>query len=91
MASLDASETIRLAGWLIDEGHSGAAHAILLRGSHRAESKPEQARLRLALALLLLRQGQPASAWSHLHRALELNPDPETEAMAREALHRLGG
>lgn len=91
LGALDVSETIRLAGWLIDEGHSGAAHAVLIRASHRAATKPEQARLRLALALLLLRQGQPASAWSHLHRALELDPDPETEAMAREALHRLGG
>lgn len=72
-----------------DDPYSRQRYLELVRAIQRRPPLTEEARLRLDLAALLLRQGHDASAYAHLLRVLELDPDPATEDAARRALSYL--
>ncbi len=69
--------------WGAKDPDTGARAPI---GGVRVGPGGDRARWRLELALRRLRQGQHAAAYQDLRAVLDLDPDPETEAIARRAL-----
>jgi membrane associated rhomboid family serine protease len=57
-----------------------------LRSRLATSPRGQQARLHLELGLERLRQGQPTAAYQHLMTVFDYDPDPETAALAHQAL-----
>lgn len=85
LAPLSIEEWVQLSHWLEEDGHTDVAAKLLRRRLGHA-SRPEQARLFLALGLLRLNQDEVPAAYQHFMTALDLDPDPTTEARVRNAL-----
>ena len=86
---LSPHECAVLAGWLEQAGYPAVAARLLRRCLSRRGARPERAEAYLQLGLLRLQQGQTASAYQHLLDALDHDPSPDTEALARQALSRI--
>ncbi len=93
---LSSAETRRLLGerhsmmlgtWMAAGGHPHAALALFEQHVRDHPVSSTTAAAHVAAGLLQVRTfGEPADARQHLLEALALEPDPETEAQAREAL-----
>jgi len=86
---LPVEHIVTLADWLEGAGYDATAEHLLRRGLSRRLPGPARARIHLALGLARLRSGQGPLAWQHLRRVLTLDPDPETERTALQAMDRI--
>ncbi len=85
-AHLGADEVSARVEVLLREGREAEAVRLLRRSLPAARQPGQQARLMFLLGIARLRQGQTTAAWQNLLAALELDPDPATEARIRRAL-----
>ena len=78
---------LALGEWLRRAGHADAAAVVLRRLVRDTTDERWLARAHLELARVLLEDlDQPTPAYQHLLAVLDLRADPETVAMARDAL-----
>ncbi len=89
LADLSSDEVVTLSSWLDDLGYPVAANRLLRRYLVDHPRSRDLAEIYLTLGLLRLKQGQQAAAYQYLLGVLDLDPDPQTAARAREALRRL--
>ncbi len=89
LAGLTPPEVATLATWLDDLGYPAAATRLLRQYLVDHPRSRDLARIYLALGLLRLKQGQQAAAYQYLLSVFDLDPDPDTADLAREALRRL--
>jgi len=76
-----------LADWLADNGQADAALALLRRGVSDHPQAPETGRLLLGIGLVLLyAKKRPTAAYQYLLDTLDVNPAPEVEQLARQAI-----
>jgi membrane associated rhomboid family serine protease len=86
LAELAPAECVQLSGYLEESGYPGSAARLLRTCLARHRSHGDLADVYLNLGLLRLHQGQPTAAYQHLLSALESDPSPRVEQLAREAL-----
>jgi membrane associated rhomboid family serine protease len=87
---LTPEQSLRLADWLAANHHTDAALAVLRRQLRDDPAGPLAARAHAGAGLIQLRQlGQVVPAYQHFLEALDLDPDAETAAIAREALAQI--
>jgi membrane associated rhomboid family serine protease len=87
---LEPGDSIRLANWLAENGQGDAALAVYRRHLRDYPSGPGAAEAHVGAGLVQLRLlGQPAPAYQHFLDALDLDPGPETEALARQGLQQV--
>jgi tetratricopeptide (TPR) repeat protein len=85
--ALDPGDSIRLANWLAENGQGEAALAVYRRHLRDYPSGPGTAEAHVGAGLVQLHVlGQPVPAYQHFLDALDLDPAPETAAIARQAL-----
>lgn len=84
---LSVQESLALGGWLAHNGHAKAALNVYQRQLRDHPVGPGAAEAHVGAGLVQLRSfGQAAAAYQHLVEALDLDPSPDTERVAREAL-----
>jgi len=84
---LSVQESLALGGWLAHNGHGKAALSVYQRQLRDHPVGPGAAEAHVGAGLVQLRSfGQAAAAYQHLVEALDLDPSPDTERVAREAL-----
>jgi membrane associated rhomboid family serine protease len=85
--ALSPADSLALADWLGDHGHSRAAVVVFQRHLRDYPAGPGAAEAHAGLGLVQLHGlGQPASAYQHLVEALGLGLPPDSEAVVRQAL-----
>ena len=83
-------DSIALGNWLARHDHYRAALVVYQRHLRDYPVGPMAAEAHLGAGLVQLTElGQPAAAYQHLVEVLEHNPDPDTQAMARQALNEI--
>jgi membrane associated rhomboid family serine protease len=84
---LSPEDSLALGGWLAEHDHPEAALVVFRRHLRDYAYDQTAARAHLGAGLVQLAQpGQMAPAYQHFLDALDLDPDPDTAARAREAL-----
>lgn len=84
---LSEGQSLALGKWMAARTHPHAALALFEQHVRDHPFSPTAAAAHLAAGLLQLRTfSAPSAASRHLHEALALDPDPETEAEARRGL-----
>ncbi|HVN87135.1 MAG TPA: rhomboid family intramembrane serine protease [Candidatus Binatia bacterium] len=84
---LAPTESLALAEWLRQQGHSDAALAVYRRALRDRPSGPDAAAAHLGAGLVQLEDlDQPAPAYQHFLDALDCDPSPEVAGHARAAL-----
>ncbi|MFH1809642.1 MAG: rhomboid family intramembrane serine protease [Pseudomonadota bacterium] len=89
IAELSPGECVVLSQWLDQASHPIAAANLLRRCLDVHARSGSLARVFLALGLMRLAQGQPTAAYQHLLAVFDHDPDPTTEAEARDALRSI--
>jgi membrane associated rhomboid family serine protease len=85
--ALAPGDSIRLAAWLAENGQGEAALVVYRRHLRDYPSGPGTAEAHVGAGLVQLHVlGQPVPAYQHFLDALDLDPAPETAAIARQAL-----
>jgi membrane associated rhomboid family serine protease len=88
---LSPSESIALGNWLLQNHHPRAALVVFRRHLRDYPNGPNAAEAHLGAGLVQLEQlDQPTAAYQHFLDALDLSPEPATEAAARHAIEALG-
>ena len=88
-SELSARESIALAEALAEQGRYSSAYQLLGRYVAAHPRSNDLAPVFLALGLMSLQRGQPTAAYQHLLTVMDHDPDPETEARARQALSNI--
>ncbi|HET6343507.1 MAG TPA: tetratricopeptide repeat protein, partial [Myxococcota bacterium] len=87
---LDDADVFGLADWLTEQGRMEPALAILQRYISTHPTGTGLARAHLRAGFLLWKgMGRPAAAVQHLLSVLDLRPEPEVAAAARQALEEI--
>ncbi len=89
--ALPPAQCVLLASWLLEIQQQGAAAEVLRRciTKNRGTASPQVAEAYLMMGELRLAQGQPTSAYQYLLAVFDLEPAPQVEARARDALSRI--
>ena len=88
--ALEPGDSIRLANWLAENGQGEAALAVYRRHLRDYPAGPGGAEAHVGAGLVQLHLlGQLAPAYQHFLEALDLDPAPETAALARLALDEI--
>ena len=88
--ALGAGDSIRLANWLAENGQGDAALVVYRRHLRDYPSGPGAAEAHVGAGLVQWRfRGEPAPAYQHFLEALDMDPAPETAALARQALDEI--
>ena len=87
---LSEPQSLALGNWMAARGHIHAALTVFQRHLRDHPVGAASADAHVGAGLLQLRAfGQPTAAYQHLVEALELNPSPRTEALARQGLAQI--
>jgi membrane associated rhomboid family serine protease len=84
---LPPDDTMALADWLRRNGHPEAALTILRRHLHDYPSGPRRAEAHVSAGSVLLEDlHEPTAAYQHFLDALDLEPEPDLAALARQGI-----
>ena len=87
---LSEPQSLALGNWMAARGHIHAALTVFQRQLDDHPVGASAADAHVGAGLLKLRAfGQPTAAYQHLVEALELDPSPRTEALARQGLAQI--
>ncbi len=87
---LTAGDSIRLGKWLSDNGHPKAALVVYRRHLRDYPNGPGVADAHAGAGLLQMRHfDQDTAAYQHFLDALDQNPSPATESLARQGLRTI--